>query len=65
MVRARSVLIVLLLFSLSVVAAAQAVPMDEWEITVESDISLSADVEKGIKGAAEYIVRELIPQWED
>jgi len=65
MARARPVLIVLLLFSLSVVATAQAVPMDEWEITVESDISLSADVEKGIKGAAEYIVRELIPQWEE
>jgi len=65
MARAGPVLIALLLFSLLLVAVAQAVSMDEWEITVESDISLSADVKKGIKGAAEYIVRELIPQWEE
>jgi len=65
MARAGPVLIALLLFSLLLVAVAQAVPMDEWEITVESDISLNADVKKGIKGAAEYIVRELIPQWEE
>ncbi|RLG43271.1 MAG: hypothetical protein DRN92_09755 [Thermoproteota archaeon] len=58
-------LAVVLLLSLSSVATVQAVPMDEWEITVESNISLSADVRKGIEGAAEYIIREVIPDWEE
>lgn len=39
--------------------------MDEWEIIIESEIQLNADVKKGIIGAAEYIIRELIPEWEE
>jgi len=47
----------------SVVLTSLAVPMDEWKIIVKSDVQLSGDVKKGIIGAAEYIVREEIPEW--
>jgi len=55
----------IMLLGPSLVLTSLAVPMDKWKIIVKSDVQLSGDVKKGIIGAAEYIVREEIPEWEE
>ncbi|RLG17281.1 hypothetical protein DRN63_03125 [Nanoarchaeota archaeon] len=54
-----------MLLGLSMVASALAVPMDEWRITIESEVQLSEYVGKGVIGVAEYIVREEVQEWEE
>ena len=59
------ILLTVMLLSLSVCSSVQAVPIDKWKTVIESEVRLSDEVEKGIEGAAEYIIREEISEWEE